>query len=61
MKQINLNHNGKFYVFIQGSNHGHGFPIKATTIPTSINISLNYDILKFKQSIKMVEIKLNSR
>ncbi len=57
-RQINLNHNGKFYLYAEGKGGGYGFPTMVTSIPSCINVALDYDVHRVKQTLKNVTIRI---
>ncbi len=58
MRQINLDHNGRFYLYADSRINGYGFPVKVNTIPECINVALDHKIYKFVAALETVRIQI---
>jgi len=58
MRQVNLDHNGCFYLYAKGNGSGHGFFVRVTTIEACINIALNFETYRLKHPVEKIEIQI---
>lgn len=56
---INLDHSGKFYLYAEGKGTGYGFPVRVNAIPSVVDMALDTNLYKFKQTLEKITIQIS--